>query len=115
MLTHCNGGLVETYICHPNSQGFSKSRERSVLVQSIEIQSDSGLDTSMLRAEHNIAQVMELDQKQGKSLDCMREYYMGAHRVFIVNDFIGQGYKDLYMLANIKGSFSEYEIGQIAS
>mmetsp|Transcript_47185 Transcript_47185/g.62483 ORF Transcript_47185/g.62483 Transcript_47185/m.62483 type:complete len:84 (+) Transcript_47185:317-568(+) len=34
-------------------------------------------------------------------------YYLSA-------EFLGQGTRDLYMLANIKGSFSEAEIGDIA-
>ena len=34
-------------------------------------------------------------------------YYVSA-------EFLGQGTRDLYMLANIKGALSEQEIGQIA-
>ena len=29
----------------------------------------------------------------------------------MLSDFIGQGYKDLYMLANIRGGLSESSIG----
>ena len=32
----------------------------------------------------------------------------------MLSEFIGQGYKDLYMLANIRGALSESHIGQIA-
>ena len=32
----------------------------------------------------------------------------------MLSEFIGQGYKDLYMLANIRGALSECHIGQIA-
>ena len=67
----------------------------------------------MIKAEHKLAVVMDLDASV-KTIDCMKEYYKTDRRVFVVHDFLGQGYKDLYMLANIKGSFSENEIGQIA-
>ena len=67
-------------------------------------------------AAHKIALVMDLDPNtaNGKCIDCMKEYYMSDKRVLAVHNFVGQGYKDLYMLANIKGAFSEYEIAQIA-
>lgn len=56
---------------------------------------------------------MDLDPSI-KYIDCMNKFYLDGSRVLIQSDFIGQGYKDLYMLANVKGSFSENEIGQIA-
>ena len=56
---------------------------------------------------------MDLDPSI-KYIDCMDKFYLDGSRVLIQSDFIGQGYKDLYMLANVRGSFSESEIGQIA-
>ena len=57
-----------------------------------------------------MALVQDLDPSV-KSIDCMKEAFETNNRVFVVHEFLGQGYKDLYMLANIKGSFSENEIG----
>ena len=56
---------------------------------------------------------MDLDPSI-RYIDCMNKFYLVGSRVLLQSDFIGQGYKDLYMLANVKGSFSENEIGQIA-
>ena len=68
---------------------------------------------AMTVATHKLALAMDLDPSI-KTIDCMKEYYESRNRMFVVSDFIGQGYKDLYMLANIKGSFSEHDIAQIA-
>ena len=43
----------------------------------------------------------------------MGDYYTAKSKIFIVKKFIGHG-KDLYMLANTKGAFTEDEIGQLA-
>ena len=53
---------------------------------------------------------MDLDTNI-KQIDCINKFYLDGSRVLLQSDFIGQGYKDLYMLANVKGSFSENEIG----
>ena len=66
-----------------------------------------------MKAQQKLAIVMDLDPGV-KYIDCMNKYYFDGSRVLLQSDFIGQGYKDLYMLANVKGSFSENEIGQIA-
>ena len=43
------------------------------------------------------------------------DYYKRHNGVYYVSaEFLGQGTRDLYMLANLKGSFSEHEIGDIA-
>ena len=43
------------------------------------------------------------------------DYYRRHNGVYYLSaEFLGQGTRDLYMLANIKGSFSESEIGDIA-
>ena len=68
---------------------------------------------AMTVATHKLALAMDLDPSI-KNIDCMKEFYESQNRIFVVHDFIGQGYKDLYMLANIKGSFGEHDIGQIA-
>ena len=44
----------------------------------------------------------------------MLDAFHSESRVFILNNFSGQGNRDLYMLANIRGNFSEADIGQIA-
>ena len=44
----------------------------------------------------------------------MLDWFLDGSRVFMLSEFIGQGYKDLYMLANIRGALSECHIGQIA-
>ena len=43
------------------------------------------------------------------------DYYRRENNIYYVSaEFLGQGTRDLYMLANIKGALSEHEIGQIA-
>ena len=64
----------------------------------------------MNSAEHKLNLIQELDPSM-KTIDCMKEFICTHNKVFVVHDFLGQGYKDLYMLANIKGSFTESEIG----
>ena len=58
---------------------------------------------------------LALDLNGEKGIDGMREFYDTSTRIFVVHDFIGQDHRDLNMLANIKGSFSEQEIGKIAT
>jgi len=43
------------------------------------------------------------------------DFYKREHDLYYTSsEFLGQGTRDLYMLANIKGAFSEAEIGSIA-
>ena len=63
-----------------------------------------------MKAQQKLAIVMDLDTNI-KQIDCINKFYLDGSRVLLQSDFIGQGYKDLYMLANVKGSFSENEIG----
>ena len=108
LLSNCNGGIVENYICQSDDTGFS-GKNKTRLVQSI----DMGHDKLMMNvAEHKLALVMDLNSNKNlKNIDCMHEYYTTNNRVYVVHEFFGQGYKDLFMFANIKGSFSEMEIG----
>ena len=57
----------------------------------------------------NLAKLKKLDPfiQQGKYIDCMKEYFIGANKIFTVHEYIEQGKRDLYCLANIKGRFSE--------
>ena len=48
---------------------------------------------------------------ENKYIDCMNDWFLDGSRVFMQGEFMGQGYKDLYMLANIRGSLSESSIG----
>lgn len=42
-------------------------------------------------------------------------YYRRENSIYYVtSEFLGQGTRDLYMLANIKGAFTEQELGTIA-
>ena len=42
-------------------------------------------------------------------------YYRRDNGIYFVeSEFLGQGTRDLYMLANIKGAFTEQEVGTIA-
>ena len=110
LASNCHGGIVENYICQPVSGNALGEKKRPQLVQSIEMGSEK---LAMAVATHKLALAMDLDPSV-KTVDCMKEFYESGNRMFVVHDFIGQGYKDLYMLANIKGSFSEHDIGQIA-
>ena len=58
---------------------------------------------------------LALDLNGEKGIDGMKEFYDSPNRIFVVHDYIGQDSKNLNMLANIKGSFSEAEIGEIAT
>ena len=66
-----------------------------------------------MKAQHKLAIITDLDP-DNKYIDCMLDWFLDGSRVFMLSEFIGQGYKDLYMLANIRGALSESHIGQIA-
>ena len=57
LLSHCNGGNVENYICQSNDSGFS-GKNRARLVQSFEMGNDEIL---MNVAQHKLALVMDLN------------------------------------------------------
>ena len=62
-----------------------------------------------MKAQHKLAIVMDIDT-ENKYIDCMNDWFLDGSRVFMQGEFMGQGYKDLYMLANIRGSLSESSI-----
>ena len=84
-------------------------KPKDYIVQSIEMGNERNDKVMMNIAEHKLALVMDMDpsSKHGKYVDCMTEYYKSGNRFFCVHNFHGHGYKDLYMLANIKGAFTE--------
>ena len=56
-----------------------------------------------------------LDSLKDLDTGLFTDYYKRYNGVYYLSaEFEGQGTRDLYMLANIKGSFSEAEIGSIA-
>ena len=47
--------------------------------------------------------------------DLLTDYYRRENGLYYLStEFLGQGTRDLYMLANIKGAFTEQELGSIA-
>ena len=63
------------------------------------------------RLEHQLDQLK--NQKSPQVL--YRDFYKREDGIYYsCAEFLGQGTRDLYMLANIKGAFSEAEIGSIA-
>lgn len=104
--SNCNGGIVENYICQSKEKN-SNGKARARLVQSIEMGNERVVMNS---AEHKLGLIQDLDNNL-KTIDFMKEFICTHNKIFVVHDFLGQGYKDLYMLANIKGNFSESEIG----
>ena len=56
-----------------------------------------------------------LDNLKRLRNELFTDYYKRHNGVYyLCAEFKGQGTRDLYMLANIKGAFSEMEIGTIA-
>lgn len=110
------GGFFESYLCQTMSNGVQGQygtgstkhtmTNKLKLIQSIRVTRDK-----LLKAQERIEKLQGLDQTK---IEPLRDAFTSESRVFVVNDFIGQGSHDLYMLANIRGSFSDAEIGSIA-
>ena len=66
---------------------------------------------NLKKAQERIDKLQTLDQNE---IEPLLDAFHSESRVFILNNFSGQGNRDLYMLANIRGNFSEADIGQIA-
>jgi len=68
---------------------------------------------------NNMLMVQDLDNKlnivKQVNNEYLQDYYKRANDLYYLTaEFKGQGTRDLYMLANMKGTFSEVEIGKIA-
>ena len=106
LLYYSKGGLFESYICGAVSAGGrrnesspEKKQTRNRLVQAIKIERGT-----QQKALEKIQQLQGLDSNR---VEPVLEGFSSEGRVFIANRFIGQGYRDLYMLANIRGCLSE--------
>ena len=111
-------GLYENYICTKrnlkedseyNREGGPKSRTKGnlYLLQSIKID-----EKNLKQADSKLKTLINLEPSIVEPL--IKAFYSDGN-LFLINRYIDQGRSDLFFLANMRQSFSEAEIGKIAS
>ena len=112
LVYNSKGGLFESYLCatkgtntRQEQYGSKSPQKKSKLkvLQSMKITRDN-----LKKAQERIDKLQTLDQNE---IEPLLDAFHSESRVFILNNFSGQGNRDLYMLANIRGNFSEADIG----
>ena len=114
--------LLEKYKFHRiDFSTFGSQLEAAILVET----ENTASSKPKLLQKFNLSENVMMNRRVENQLEALRtitdpkvlfeNYYKRHNGVYYMTaDFLGQGTRDLYMLANIKGAFSENEIGQIA-
>lgn len=90
----------------------SRDKKPPRLLQCFNLSEDSTGFLANKKAEDNLDSLARV--KLPKYPLYVDYYRRGGGVYYVASEWLGQGYRDLYMLANVKGAFTEYEVGMVA-